>query len=270
MTICIAAICENGKNIVVAADRMFTSPLNVEFETEEHKIEIVSKFCVAMAAGGSAYATEVIDPVRSIFGKRDDALVPDIANAILNQYKVVRNQKLEEQVVLPMLGNDFLVHRAKNFTVAQYLQPQANVYQQIVAISSNYNLNLELLIVGIDKTGAHIFSVSHPGTGFNLDKLGYSAVGSGAIHAVISLSLTAQTTHRELMETLYTVYDAKKSAEVAPGVGRVTDIAVIEESGIWNCPQELFDTLESVSSDCHKKNLPDLKRVKEIYDKQHK
>src|SRR5258708_15535188 len=98
MTVCIAAICENGKNVVVAADRMFTSPLNVEFETEERKIEIISKSCVAMAAGGSAYATEVIDPVRNIFGKKDNALVSEVSDAILNQYKLVRNQKLEEQV----------------------------------------------------------------------------------------------------------------------------------------------------------------------------
>ncbi len=37
MTVCIAAICEDGKKIVVAADRMFTAgaPVNLEFETEE-------------------------------------------------------------------------------------------------------------------------------------------------------------------------------------------------------------------------------------------
>lgn len=41
MTVCIAAVCESGSKIVVAADRMMTyrQPLNLEFETEEQKIE---------------------------------------------------------------------------------------------------------------------------------------------------------------------------------------------------------------------------------------
>jgi hypothetical protein len=35
MTVCIAAICDRGQKVVVAADRMFTfqAPLNIEFQT---------------------------------------------------------------------------------------------------------------------------------------------------------------------------------------------------------------------------------------------
>src|SRR5262245_36543401 len=66
MTVCIAAICENGKMIVVAADRMFTAsaPLNLEFEPPISKIELLSSRCVAMAAGASLAAAEVIDTAR--------------------------------------------------------------------------------------------------------------------------------------------------------------------------------------------------------------
>jgi hypothetical protein len=62
MTICIAAVCDGGKSIVVAADRMFTAPAptSMEFETSEKKIEPLATGCVAMSAGNSAYATEII------------------------------------------------------------------------------------------------------------------------------------------------------------------------------------------------------------------
>ena len=62
MTICIAAVCDGGQSIVVAADRMFTAgpPVNLEFETAEKKIESVSPSCVALLAGNSAFGTEIM------------------------------------------------------------------------------------------------------------------------------------------------------------------------------------------------------------------
>jgi hypothetical protein len=62
MTVCIAAVCDGGKSVVVAADRMFTAPAptSMEFETSEKKIESLGKGCVALSAGNSAYATEII------------------------------------------------------------------------------------------------------------------------------------------------------------------------------------------------------------------
>jgi hypothetical protein len=62
MTVCIAAVCDGGKKIVVAADRMFTAgaPINLEFETSEKKIETLSPSCAALFAGNSAFATEIL------------------------------------------------------------------------------------------------------------------------------------------------------------------------------------------------------------------
>ena len=55
MTVCIAAVCQSGKAVVVASDRMFTfQGLSVEIETAEKKIERLGAKCVALAAGNSA------------------------------------------------------------------------------------------------------------------------------------------------------------------------------------------------------------------------
>jgi hypothetical protein len=56
---------------------------------------------------------------------------------------------------------------------------------------------------------------------------------------------------------------------VAPGVGSVTDIAIVEKDKIWDCPDSLLVALESVSSEARKRTLPDLKEVREAYDKCH-
>jgi len=38
MTVCIAAACESGKKIVVAADRMFTFPYPTNLEFENRRV----------------------------------------------------------------------------------------------------------------------------------------------------------------------------------------------------------------------------------------
>jgi 20S proteasome alpha/beta subunit len=269
MTVCIAAICENGKYIVVAADRMFTSSLNVEFETDERKIEVLGKSCVALAAGNTAYSSEILGLSRTQLGQRDEFPVAEAAKIIKEIYIFARNQKVEETVVIPAFGKYFLDFRNKGASLAGYLQPQQNTFSQITSFASQYVLDLELLIAGIDDTGAHIYQVSNPGTEYALDKLGHAAVGSGGLHAIIYLSLIGQTSHKGLAETLYSLYDAKKAAEVAPGVGSVTDIAIVEKDKIWDCPDSLLVALESVSSEARKRTLPDLKEVREAYDKCH-
>jgi hypothetical protein len=67
VTVCIAAICDNGKAIIVAADRMFTAgaPINLEFETAEQKIEPLSPSCAALLAGNSAFGTEIMQGART-------------------------------------------------------------------------------------------------------------------------------------------------------------------------------------------------------------
>lgn len=265
MTVCIAAICENGKATVVAADRMFTSALNLEFETEEQKIERLLPSCVALTAGSSAAATEILDAVRRKLVNAKAPSIEEVATETKNQYIFVRSQKIEETVILPSLGTDFMEQRAKGKTLPEYLQVQSQMYQQLVAVANQFNLQIELIVAGVDKTGSHIFVVTHPGTSYSLDKLGYGAVGTGGMHASISLSLSAQTSRRGLFETLYSVYDAKRAAEVAPGVGHETDIAIVEASGIWHCTPPIFDALAKAHSVASKKEAPDLEELKGAY-----
>lgn len=270
MTVCIAAICEKGRDIVVATDRMFTSPLNLEFETEEKKIENLLTSCVALTAGSSAAATEVLDAIRSKLANAKNASIAEVANEAKNEYTLSRSRKIEETIILPTLGSDFMEQRRKGKTLPEYLQVQAPMYQQLATVANQYNMNLEMIVAGVDKTGAHIFVVTHPGTSFSLDKLGYAAVGSGGIHASISLSLSAQTNHRGLIETMYSVYDAKKAAEVAPGVGNATDLAIVDTTGIWHCSAPVFNALVKTHSALSKKESLNLDELKGVYDVQRK
>ncbi len=274
MTICIAAICDGSKTIVVAADRMFTSPppVNIEFESDESKIERFVDGILVLPSGGTAIVTEVLDAARdALRGKHDS--VSEVGDALRQAYAEVRARKAEEAIAIPMVGHDFLIAKKNGkATLPSYLQTQPGIYQGIVAQSLQFNLQTELLIAGIGRDGARIAAIDHPGMIFWLDKLGYGATGSGAIHAVSSLNLCGQTRSHDLFSTLFSVYAAKRSAEVAPGVGgKVTDLAVLSTSKggkieIKDCTPRVLKELETLWDARRNAEAPNLSGLRESFE----
>lgn len=86
---------------------------------------------------------------------------------------------------------------------------------------------IEALITGRDDTGPHIYRVSNQGTSCQ-DWVAFASIGVGADHANSQLMFAGHNRHRDFAPTLFLVYSAKKRAEVAPGVGKATDMFFIE------------------------------------------
>ena len=86
--------------------------------------------------------------------------------------------------------------------------------------------DVSILITGLDPQGAHIFVVDD-GSPHCLDKVGFAAVGIGARHAESQFMLAGHSGLSQIPETLLLVFTAKRRAEVAPGVGRATDMILI-------------------------------------------
>src|SRR5258708_2914333 len=147
-----------------------------------------------------------------------------IAAQLKSEYETFREESIEENLIRAAFGQDFVSFRTRGGTLPAYLQAQPAIYQQIIAQASQYNIGLEFIVAGVEPTGAHIFYVAHPGTLHNFDKLGHASIGSGALHAAMGLSLSKQTPQSSLAETLFAVYYAKRAAEVAPGVGKETEM----------------------------------------------
>lgn len=248
MTVCIAAVCADGRKIVVSADRMFTAgaPVNVEFETSEKKIETLAPACVALLSGNSSYASEIIQKAMQSLSGAQTPDVEHVAELVRGAYAAVRAIKVREQVVIPTLGPDFTRCEQLGSTLPQYLAPQPNLYNQLVMMMSNFNLGSDIIVAGIDSDGARIAIVTHPGTTIWLDKLGFAAIGSGGIHANTRLSLASQAKSAGLTETVYRVYEAKKAAEAAPDVGGKTDLVVVSEQAIKDSSEPLLAKLDEI------------------------
>ncbi|MGA2349973.1 MAG: hypothetical protein ABSF70_06025 [Terracidiphilus sp.] len=266
MTICIAAICSDGQEIVIAADRMFTisSPLNVEFEPPISKIESMSQTCIAMGSGNSLHVAEILKRARKRYAESPKLSVDVVGRAVMDDYGTLRNEVVEQQIVAPSLGPDFAAFRSKGGTLPQYLQPQANIYAQLFMSSQQFNLGVEIIVAGFDETGSHTYVISHPGQIVSFDKIGYGITGSGATHASIKLALELQHPKSTLADTLLTVYAAKRAAEVAPGVGKETELYVITSKGIWQVPDELITELKT-AVETERKTKPNTEQIGGMY-----
>jgi hypothetical protein len=240
VTVCLAAIChEDGESrAVVATDRMVTFPGFIEFEHATPKMLEASTRALAMTAGDTLVGTRISREVaESITGTLP---VLEIAQRLAAHYDATRRMRMEQQLLAPRgldMSSFYGAHASLNGQITLMIDQQM---QQFV-------LGVELLLAGADESGAHIYSVQHPGKPELLhDVIGYAAIGSGAIHAVQSMIGFGHTSSADYQETVFRVYAAKRRAEVAPGVGHDTDMATLSAEGIHRLSDDELAQLRTI------------------------
>ncbi len=224
MTICIATIADDGKSLVLAADKEITYsfPLNIEVEDGSKKIVKITDKIFILAAGIGEFCVEITSEVKR--EKQGATSVKEITEYTYNVYTRLREQRLTE-----------LYLRPRGFISAQdYIQKQQQLNLQVVNFLDNVlasdpqgMFSVALIIAGIDTTGTYIYTITPPGTITPMNQQGFATIGIGDIHANNSLIGSSYKTSNTLKESLYLTYEAKKRSEVAPGVGKSTDIITV-------------------------------------------
>jgi hypothetical protein len=108
--------------------------------------------------------------------------------------------------------------------------------------------------------------VAHPGLLVPAETTGYAAIGSGGLHAAVRLSLAQHTKAASLVDTVYNVYEAKRAAEVAPGVGKMTDLAVIRPGKVIFADQAVFSALEKAHKEKPSLTVDEQQELKKVCD----
>jgi hypothetical protein len=224
VTVCVATMCDKW-TIMGASDRMLTAG-DVEFEPQQTKVYTITSSIAIMWAGDSSLQAEITQKLQSVVSERIEAepenwwKVEDIANLFCDQYNRIRLRKAEAAILAPLgLNND------QFFEKQQHMAPQ--LVAKLATDLTNYAMPIvQAIICGLDKTGAHIFTVQNEHSTC-LDTVGFAAIGAGYWHADSQLMFSGHTKYKPMPETLLSTYAAKKRAEVAPGVGRATDMFMI-------------------------------------------
>jgi hypothetical protein len=112
-------------------------------------------------------------------------------------------------------------------------QIDSNLRATIFSRINDLNINAELLIFGFVPNATSknatslIFKVAWDDVGQHQH---FASIGAGAPAAEQVLHRRQQHDFADLPQTLYNVYEAKKLSELAPSVGPMTNMAVIEPS----------------------------------------
>jgi len=224
MTVCVAARSQGGL-IFGASDRMLTSG-DVQFEPNTSKIYPLTTSIAAMTAGDSAFQIEILREVHKILEDRMRSqpdnwwLLRDVAYLYLHYRNEIKKKRAEEILLVP-LGLDL------NSFVAKQKQMSDRFITQLTKELVNFEVpSVETIFAGVDQDGSHIYTVEHDRVSCH-DSVGFSAIGIGYSPAKSQFMLTGYNYESPIADSLLLTYTAKRRAEVAPGVGRGTDMFVI-------------------------------------------
>lgn len=259
MTICIAGICGENR-VVLASDRMITESgtLRVEFEPDRPKMISLTDSVIALSAGDALRPFDVKQKI-------DDNLTgfaDDIAEEIKEAVSSVTQRILKDEH-LSKYGLDFPAF----FDLDSGLAGQ--LFREIKEHEESGVLGVTLLIAGVDEQGSHIFVVRDPAEKVCFDDIGFHAIGSGTDHARGSLIFNEfHKRSLSLSEGVYLLYEAKKAAEIAPGVGEeYTDLWIVSDNEYKKVNDEILDKFDEIINSKSEKNEEALEEAfKEVKD----
>jgi len=224
VTVCIAAIANSGRAIVLASDRMISTE-QFSADSAIYKIRGIHHDWAALC---SASSTDHIYPIlretRTVLSKdKAPKSRQDVARALICAYQA-RHLTVQNDKVLSPYGMDRKAFFRKG--------PRGlgdSFFQRVALKLEQVNLGCRFLVAGYDRTFApHVFLVQHPGEEVDRTYPGFWATGSGATSALSVLFFYSPTITDSLERVLYCVCAAKFMAETAPGVGKDTSVVILE------------------------------------------
>lgn len=240
MTICIAALCENGKSCVVAADRMSVFGQGSVLEFKQHdsakKIHQLDDRSVLLHSGSMQDSPKITAAYNAIDSESNAST--RLEEALSN---LLREQR--ETHIRRTIGGDFNYDKLLAAITASPSGPLRELWDQV------QKLNLgDMLLVTPDASDYSIHFHSSPIFAIKSD-LHYSAVGSGSIYARAALTIQQYTHACDLASALFRVYTAKKAAELVYGVGEPTDMAFLTPDGFQEVSRQTMDALAGIHSE---------------------
>lgn len=228
MTICIAALAENGSKAFLMTDRMITTftPVQCEFEPKDEsikKIYSINDNVHVLVAGNSLSAHDLIKQVKAklLLTENPQAIPKDSSETnkehpiqeIFREQYVVLRQKILTQNFLEPIGINSLNYQLIN------MLPQimcAEISQKIM----QFNINIDLIIVMRDNDkNFRIFTLVHPGVLTEYSMIGHACAGGGSAYASFSLITSDYKKSSSIAEVEKLVTEAKRKAQSYPGVG---------------------------------------------------
>lgn len=247
MTVCTASLFfwfygENdiGPAIIGASDRMLTDEgLGIEYESSRFKGSLVNKTNLVLVAGSIVVHSAVLQKLSQHLSGHPDLKTREIAELFSAELREYKNQQAEKMFLSPL-----------GLTMESFQEKQqlldASLVGDIRAQLQQFSVDAEAIVAGCQDKEAHIYHVNQDGVVTCHDDIGFLSIGLGGIHASAQFMLEPYSHVRNYYAALYSTFCAKKRAEVAPGVGKHTDMLFINRNGVTEVDRKVIDKLEKI------------------------
>lgn len=233
VTVCIAAI--NNGMVIMASDRIVTAG-DIEFEPPSAKVLWLTSSIAVLTAGDQSIQMQVYNKAHKMLWEKiaeDQDRWADVSLAaeIYSKCFFDLRKKMVEDAVLSTYGLTFdsFLKSLKEMSVEFFNEINNHIQRYIYNFES-----ISAIICGIDTTIPHTINSTSPhiytvddGVISCHDKLGFVAIGSGRNHAESHFMLSKYSVLMPSSTALLILHQAKRKAEICPGVGKDTDMFVI-------------------------------------------
>jgi hypothetical protein len=250
VTVCIAAMFrwnyasgrqpdDWGWAALTMSDRMITAG-DVQYEPRQLKFATVSDRVMILVAGDFSVHSQAVRATMQQTATIQSPTPENVAMIYGRAIQSIKRRHAEDLYLAPLgLNTD-------TFLAQQREMATSFVDRLTSQMQEHVGPEVEAIIVGLDGSHMRIFTVDSQGVAHCWDDIGFAAVGSGGWHARSRLMQLGFTNSLNFAPALSAIYAAKKSAEVAPGVGGATDIYLIFRSGIERAWPRLQERLQEL------------------------
>lgn len=259
MTVAIAAIAEDGRSFVFAADRLAAnSHMNYLVSTNAMKIHGLG-LCACLSSGSQEDSHRILNRVEV------PDTVEDLADACVREVRCIREEAIDKFRRRAGLSKfeSWLEGRSNRLTTS-FLIDFLNLRAALAPMARDiyeFKVEIQLIVAGFSKGGAKLGFVEDPGTLAWCEGRSYHTNGIGGHRAAESLLLHEYQRNESLASVLFKVYVAKRQAEATLGVGGATDMAILEEGKTLRLVSESVCAALSDEYERTHSVVPDLTRI---------
>jgi 20S proteasome alpha/beta subunit len=245
VTVCIATLfswnyaprgepTKYGTAALTASDRMITAG-NVVYEPRQQKISFMTPHTIVLVAGNMVLHSEALRATQNQIRGRPDTSPSNIALIYGRAIQAIKQREAEGLFLAPLgLNTDTFMGQQKDMSdsFVRRVTDQLQDYEGSDVEALVVGVSTVIAPPGMETDHAQIYSINYRGQVRTYDDIGFAAIGIGAVHAESRLMQAGYVKGVDFAHALAMIYGAKKSAEIAPGVGKATDFQLITKTGV--------------------------------------
>ena len=222
MTTCVATVCDDGKAIVLVADKMVGVGF-IESELEITKMRPIHKDWWMLFAGDDISPVfDIVDKARNKIGKGPTATIEEVQEAVRLAFEEKRQEEAVTLFLTPIGWDMERFHKEGSALLPDFAQIKDKI--------ADYRIGIELLVAGFDAGKGYVFSLyghgEKPGITNRRDIPGFDAIGTGSTGATYMMYYRDCSPKMTIREAVYYSLEGKYFGEQAGGVSESTDLFI--------------------------------------------